>query len=125
MMGRVFTAGDDRRGCGLPGAVISYAFWQREMGGDASAVGRKLTLNYQPVEVIGVTPGGFSGVEIGRSYDVAVPICSQEALWTEGNWLDAGTVWWLTVMGRLSFSGPNATARSSIGGNLSLRSRYT
>ncbi len=101
MMGRVFTADDDRRGCGLPGAVVSYSFWQREMGGDAAAVGKKLTLNYQPVEVIGVTPAGFSGVEIGRSYDVAVPICSQEALWTEANWLDAGTVWWLTAMGRL------------------------
>ncbi|MGA3239824.1 MAG: ABC transporter permease [Bryobacteraceae bacterium] len=101
MMGRVFTADDDRRDCGLPGAVVSYSFWQREMGGDASAVGRKLTLNYQPVEVIGVTPAGFFGVEIGRSYDVAVPICSQAALWTEGSWLDAGTVWWLTVIGRL------------------------
>ena len=26
LMGRVFTASDDRRGCGLPGAVVSYAF---------------------------------------------------------------------------------------------------
>ncbi len=43
--GRVFTAADDRTGCGLPGAVISYRFWQRELGGDASAIGRKLTLN--------------------------------------------------------------------------------
>jgi len=59
LMGRVFTAADDHRGCGLSGAVISYAFWQRELGGDVSAVGRKLTLNFQPVEVIGVTPAGF------------------------------------------------------------------
>ncbi len=101
LKGRVLAAADDRRGCGLPGAVISYSFWQREFGGDASVIGRKLTLNYQPVEVIGVTPGGFFGLEIGRSYDVAVPVCSQEILWSEGHWLDAGTVWWLTVMGRL------------------------
>jgi predicted permease len=101
LRGRVFTAADDRRGCGLPGAVISYAFWQREFGGEPSAIGRKLTLNYQPVEIIGVTPAGFSGLEIGRAYDVAVPICSQAALWTEGHWLDRGAVWWLTTMGRL------------------------
>ncbi len=101
LMGRVFSAADDRRGCGLPGAVISYSFWQRELGGDASVIGRKLTLNYQPVEVIGVTSAGFFGLEIGHSYDVAVPICSQEMLWNEGHYLDAGTVWWLTVMGRL------------------------
>ena len=101
LRGRVFNSADDRPGCGLPGAVISYAFWQRELGGDPSAIGGKLNLNYQDVDVIGVTPPGFSGLEIGRAFDVAVPICSQASLWTEGNWLHTGTVWWLTVMGRL------------------------
>ena len=101
LMGRVFNASDDRRGCGLPGAVVSYAFWQRELGGDPSAVGHKLTLNYHPIEIIGVTPPGFFGLEVGRSYDVAVPICSQAFLWSESTWLDEGTVWWLNVMGRL------------------------
>jgi len=101
LMGRVFAAADDRRGCGLPGAVISYAFWQRELGGDPSAVGRKLTLNDHPTEVIGVTPPGFFGLEVGSFYDVAVPICSQAVLWSEGHWLDEGTVWWLNVVGRL------------------------
>jgi predicted permease len=101
LRGRVFTAADDRKGCGLPGAVMSYAFWQRELGGDASAVGRKLTLNGQSVAIIGVTPADFFGVEIGRSYDLAVPICSQAVLWSDGNWLNEGTTWWLSVMGRL------------------------
>jgi putative ABC transport system permease protein len=101
LQGRVFTAADDRKGCGLPGAVIGYTFWQRELGGDAAAIGRKLTLNGQTVEVIGVTPADFSGVEVGWSYDLAVPICSQAALWSEGNWLNEGVTWWLTVMGRL------------------------
>jgi putative ABC transport system permease protein len=101
LRGRVFNADDDRSGCGLPGAVISYGFWQREFGGEPSAIGSKLNLNYRDVDVIGVTPPGFTGVEIGRAFDVAVPICSQASLWTEGNWLRSGTVWWLTVMGRL------------------------
>jgi predicted permease len=101
LLGRVFTAAEDQRGCGLPGTVISYAFWQREFGGDTSVIGRKLTLNYQKAEIVGVTPASFSGPEVGRSYDVAVPICSQAVLWNEGNWLNEGTVWWLTVMGRL------------------------
>ncbi len=105
VLGRVFTAADDRRGCGLPGAVVSYAFWQREFAGSPSAVGSRITLNYQPGEVIGITPASFSGLEVGRAFDVAVPICSQATLWSEGNWLDAGTVWWLTVMGRLQPGG--------------------
>lgn len=30
--GRLITPEDDRRGCGLPGAVISYGFWRQEFG---------------------------------------------------------------------------------------------
>ena len=33
-IGRVFTPADDQPGCGSPGAVISYSFWQSEFGGD-------------------------------------------------------------------------------------------
>ena len=43
-LGRLFTAADDRPGCGLPGAVVSYDFWQRELGGDPGALGRTLTV---------------------------------------------------------------------------------
>ena len=112
MLGRVFAAADDQRGCGSPGVVISYSFWQREFGGAASAVGRKLTLDGQPIEVIGVTPASFAGLEIGRSYDIAVPICSERLL-RRSSFLDSGTIWWLIVMGRLKPGLPvqQATAR--------------
>ncbi len=102
--GRVFAAADDRRGCGNPGAVISYAFWQRQFGGEASAVGSHLRLNDHEVEVIGIAPASFTGLEVGRSFDVAVPICSQ-AQWIGGAMLDSGTTWWLNVMGRLKPGG--------------------
>ncbi len=108
LMGRVFSAEEDKRGCVVPGAVISYAFWQREFGGSSAVIGKKLTLNYQPVEIIGVTPTAFTGLDVGLAYDVAVPICSQAMLWSEGNWLDKATVWWLNVIGRLK-PGENVT----------------
>ena len=114
LLGRVFTAGDDHRGCGLPGAVISYGFWQSDLGGDASVIGRQLTLNFQSLRVIGVTPASFTGLEIGNSFDVAIPICSQQALWTEGTWLDNGTVWWLNVMGRLRPGGTLQAANAQL-----------
>ena len=65
-IGRTFTAQDDRAGCGTPGAVVSYAFWQRELGGDPGALGRQLSLDGQRVPVIGVTPPEFFGVEVGN-----------------------------------------------------------
>ena len=101
MLGRVFTAADDRRGCGLPGAVISYAFWQRKFGGDAGAIGRKLTLDEHPVEIIGVTPASFFGVDVGQRFDVAVPICSEPLLEPNRNALDKRHYWWLAAIGRL------------------------
>lgn len=103
VLGRLFTASDDRRGCGLtPGAVVSYGFWQRELAGDPDAIaGRKILIGKNRVEVIGVTPPEFSGLEVGRRFDVALPICSEPA-WHPGEGrLDSGTTWWLTVMGRL------------------------
>jgi putative ABC transport system permease protein len=100
ILGRVLSMSDDHRGCGAPGAVISYAFWRRELGGDASVIGRKITVDYHPVEVIGVTPAAFTGLDVGQSFDVALPICSQASL-DLYSFLDDGTIWWLSVMGRL------------------------
>jgi putative ABC transport system permease protein len=100
IMGRVFTAADDHRGCGLEGAVVSYSFWKRELGADHNAIGRRITLDLNPVSVIGVTPAGFTGLDIGRSFDVALPICAQ-ATDDAYSFLDDGTMWWLTIMGRL------------------------
>ena len=99
-LGRLLTREDDQRSCAVPTAVLSHSFWQRELGGDPAAIGRTLTLNARPAEVIGVTPPDFFGVEVGRAFDVAVPICAQASLGGEPGWLTSGTMWWLTVMGR-------------------------
>jgi predicted permease len=102
LLGRVFNTADDQRGCGAgAGAVVSYSFWQRELGGDASAIGRKLTVDFHPVEVLGVTPASFFGLEVGHTFDVALPICSQPVLGGEDNYLDTRYDWWLTAVGRL------------------------
>jgi len=45
---------------------------------------------------------------------VAVPICSQATYWTEGNWLESSTDWWLTVMGRLQVGEPLSTANAGL-----------
>ena len=87
--GRVLTDADDRRGCPAR-AVLSYPFWQREYGGDRSVVGRTMTLEAQPVEIVGVAQAGFFGLEVGRSFDVAVPLCAQPILDGGRSILDSG-----------------------------------
>lgn len=100
-LGRVFNSQDDVRGCTAPNVVISHGFWQSEFGGAADVVGRKVTLSDRQLQVIGVAPPGFFGLEVGKSFDVALPICA-DALYSGANQrLDSGTDWWLMVTGRL------------------------
>jgi putative ABC transport system permease protein len=99
--GRAFTAGDDHRGCGSPGAVISDSFWQREFGGAPSTLGKALTLDGHPFEVIGITAPGFFGVEVGHNFDLAIPICSEPLFAGSHSALDARHEWWLAAIGRL------------------------
>jgi putative ABC transport system permease protein len=102
LIGGVFSPGDDHRGCGLDaGVVLSYGFWQRDFAGDRSIIGKEVSVGKFRTHVVGVTPPSFFGMEVGRTFDLAMPICSEPA-WHEVNLrLDSGTVWWLTVMGRL------------------------
>ncbi len=97
--GRLISTDDDRRGAGPGGVVISYAFWQSEFGGQDSAIGKSLTLGDRVFQIIGVTPPAFFGLEVGKQFDVAVPL-STRAFWWD-NVLDRTDAWWLRVMGRL------------------------
>jgi predicted permease len=100
-LGRLFSAEDDRPGCGSPGVTISYSFWQREFGGERAVLGRTLTVNRHPFPIIGVTPADFYGVEVGRYFDVAVPLCAEQLINGEDSQLKSRSGWWLAVMGRL------------------------
>jgi predicted permease len=98
--GRLLTAADDHRGCPAR-AAVSHGFWQRELAGSPAAIGSIVHLDSQPVEIIGVVPARFAGLEVGRTFDIAVPICAEPAFTGGAGRLDSGTNWWLVVMGRL------------------------
>src|SRR6185295_17231588 len=59
LLGRLFTTSED-----VPGssgaAVLNYGTWMRRYGGDPHVVGRRLTLNGQPYQIVGVLPDTFS-----------------------------------------------------------------
>jgi len=99
--GRLLSPEDDRPGCGTPGVVLSYAFWQSEFGGQDTAIGSKLLIDDHPVEVIGVTPVSFTGLEVGRSFDIAAPFCSVTGLHPDDNNLARRDYFWIWVAGRL------------------------
>src|SRR6266403_149776 len=101
ILGRLLGPEDDQPGCGTARANISYAFWQRNFAGDPSVIGKRVTLDGNSFQVIGVTPPGFNGISIGDTYDVAVPICVEPILSPRNNRLTLRHAWWLATIGRL------------------------
>jgi len=113
VQGRVLTAADDQHGCGAPFAVISYSFWQREYGANSDAVGSMLRLEGHPFEIVGITPASFFGMDVGRSFDVAIPLCSEPVILGEDSVFSRRDGWWLAAIGRLKpgWTAAKATAQ--------------
>jgi putative ABC transport system permease protein len=60
-----------------------------------------LVVNRRPIPIIGVTPADFYGVEVGRYFDIALPVCSEPLITGENSQLQSRIGWWLSVMGRV------------------------
>ncbi|HVJ25976.1 MAG TPA: ABC transporter permease, partial [Vicinamibacterales bacterium] len=80
--GRRFSREDDQ-----PGApdrlMLTHTFWQRKFGGDVSAVGRTLTVDGRPYEIIGVLPQSFRFLD--RTPQIIVPMRFDRAKIFVGN----------------------------------------
>ena len=107
LVGRAFSAADEHGPETAPYAVLSYSFWQRRFGGSFSAIGARLRVARADLTVIGVTPPGFHGEEVGIAPDVWIPLDMQPLVMPGRMWLrdDPGRiaekVMWLQVIGRL------------------------
>jgi predicted permease len=58
VQGRTFRPDEDRPGA-APVVIISYGLWQRDFGGEPSAIGKSLVLEGKSYAVIGVAPVGL------------------------------------------------------------------
>lgn len=58
VVGRRFNKDDDSPRT-PPRVMLTQAYWQRKFGGDPAAIGKQLTIDGTPTEVIGVLPAGF------------------------------------------------------------------
>jgi predicted permease len=59
-----------------PAMLLSYSFWRRRFASDPNVVGQKLTLNNQPVMVVGVLPASFDFASVfapGTPIDMFIP----------------------------------------------------
>ena len=107
LLGRMIGPEDDRPGCGAaPVAVISHTLWQSEFGGRADIIGQPLPGSGTRPTIIGVTPPQFFGVEVGRQFAVAQPICASGFTRRDH--------WWLATVGRLKPGVTRSTAQARL-----------
>jgi putative ABC transport system permease protein len=88
-LGRVFTEGEDNKS--VPVVVISHGLWQRRFGRASDIVGRKISLNDEPYEVIGVMPENFYFMP-SREIDVWMPASFPPWMRRNFTWHDAQIV---------------------------------
>jgi hypothetical protein len=101
LMGRTFLPNEDRTPGGAPVMVVSYAYWQRRFGGDASIVGGAVTVNDHRYTIIGVMPEQFIGTALGLAAEAWVPMMQQPQLQPRGNLLEARGSSWMQAMVRV------------------------
>jgi predicted permease len=101
VLGRVLIAADD-----LPAAqrvaVLSSGFWARRFGRDPGVIGQTITLDDVAATIVGVTPPGFFGFEVGSAPDIWLPLASLSGFGQElPVLLRSRNSEWLRLFGRL------------------------
>lgn len=115
ILGRALLPSDDAASAAST-AVVSYAFWRKHFGSDTNVDGKTITMNGQPITILGVAPPEFFGILPGNPVDVYIPLSLYRDEWTRiyDDHLDSPKVWWLQVIGRLKPGISEETARAEL-----------
>jgi predicted permease len=101
-LGRVLANDDDGTPNANPVAVLSYDFWETQLGGAPDVVGRKVLVNRHPLTIIGVAASTFEGIDVGEVPALWIPTSmSAQAIPGFNDLLDRRTRW-MQVLGRLN-----------------------
>src|SRR3954451_16199716 len=112
-LGRVFSSKeDDQVFMGHPVVVLAYDYWTSRFARDPGVIGKKVLVNNYPMEVVGVSARGFSGLDPAESPQIRVPILMKDAMVPDWTWvhLDDRRTRWVQVFARLK---PGYTVESA------------
>jgi predicted permease len=113
VVGRLVTTQDDAPGAPLV-AVLSYGYWERQFARNPSAVGQVLHVNGVPVTVIGVSPAGFVGANVGAIADLTMTVASIPRVVPNAAPLLGPGNFWLRVLARPQPNVPRAQAAARL-----------
>src|SRR5579864_1754816 len=112
-IGRTFSP-EDEHPPGNPVAVLSYGYWRDRFAADRAVIGRTVQIQSHPFTIIGVTPSGFFGINVGAAPAIRIPLTTAATLWPppkdyrgNSNFLDDPRLNmlhtnWLQLVGRLN-----------------------
>jgi predicted permease len=105
-LGRLFSPNDDQTPGGHPIAVLSYAFWETQLGSNPGVINERLVVNGQSLTIIGVAPKGFEGTTLGTAPKFFVPMTMRGVLNNGNDQFKNRRAYWVYSFGRLK---PGAT----------------
>ena len=99
-LGRLFTLDDDKVPGAQPVVVLSHAYWTRRFGGDPGVLNQSLLVNNTELTIVGVAQAGFTGIQVGQSADIFVPLMMKGQMTPEHNGLEEWDNYWLAILAR-------------------------
>ena len=97
-IGRTIVQSDDVAGA-APVIVLSYGFWQAELGADQAVIGAPALINGKEFRIVGITGRNFPKLDPGLPEDFWLPLAAQRTV-TPGA-PDQSDAWVLEVIARL------------------------
>lgn len=112
--GRTFSPEEDLVPGKNPVAVLGYNLWQRRFNSDPELVGKTITLNGQPLTVIGIGPQQYAGMIRGLGIDVWIPTMMMPVMSSRlgDARITSRSSRWLILVGRLKPETTLAQARA-------------
>lgn len=122
--GRLLGTSDDKPGNPARVAVASYGWAVKRFGAPEAAVGRRLLIGGEAVDIVGVLPADFRDLSPGQRTDLWLPTAVQKAVRFAGDahvfssddrpnntdWCTEERVAWLNVLLRLPSRDPKAAS---------------
>ena len=119
VLGRVFSLQDDRTPGAQPVVVLSHQYWTRRFGADPGVLNQTLLVNNTELAIVGVAQSGFTGIQVGQTPDVFVPLMMKGQMRPGDNSLEDWNDYWMAILARLKPG--ESIAKAQLGINAAYR----
>src|SRR6202000_25188 len=113
-IGRVFSPADEKNPGGDPLAVLSYNYWSRRFASDPNVLNKTILVNNVPMTIVGVSRNGFTGVQVGQTPDVFVPMSMAKQMTFDDGAITEWNDYWMKVLGRRAPGVSDIQARTAL-----------